>query len=106
MEQHNAQVARAALRISFVRGLLTTASSDDEPKFDYAKSLAARVSDLDAYFLAFATLKDSQPPLIKRVFSRSFMRSDYDGAALRALGAAGLVDPAHAEADPPPVAAP
>lgn len=98
---HKAHVSRAALYVSFVRGLLIAAASDEEPKFDYARSLAAGVSDFDAYFLAFATLKDSQPPLIKRVFSRWLMRSDYDTAALRALAAAGLEDPAHAQpADP------
>lgn len=103
---HNSHVARAALYVSFVRGLLIAASSEDEPKFDYAKSLAAGVSDFDAYFLAFATLRDSQPPLIKRVFSRWFMRSDYDAAALRALRAAGLADPARQQAESPPEARP
>ena len=103
---HKTHVARAALYVSFVRGLLIAASSKDEPKFDHAKSLAAGVSDFDAYFLAFATLRDSQPPLIKRVFSRWFMYSDYDAAALRALRAAGLADPARQQAEIPPEAMP
>jgi hypothetical protein len=103
---HKKHVARAALYVSFVRGLLIAASSDDEPKFDYAKSLAAGVSDFDAYFLAFATLRDSQPPLIKRAFSRWFMRSDYDAAALRALRSAGLTDPSPTQAETSPVATP
>ena len=94
VEHHRVHVSRTSLYVAYVRGMLIAASSADEPSFDRAKHLAAGISEFDAYFLAFATLKDSQPPLIKRVFSRWFMRSDYNAAAVAALRAAGLEDPA------------
>ncbi len=93
VERHSAHVARAMHYVGFVRGLLVVGASKPEPAMAYARSLAAGLSSFDAYFVAFATLRDSQPAWYRRSFSRRFMRSDYEHEALVALREAGLTDP-------------
>lgn len=93
VEKHRLHMRRTALYVSYVRGILIAGSSKEEPSMDHARSLTGGISDFDAYFVAFATLRDSQPPLIKRLFSKAFMRGDYERDALNALRHAGLNDP-------------
>jgi hypothetical protein len=100
VEKHRRHVRRTALYVSYVRGLLIAGSGNDEPAMDHARSLGEGISDFDDYFVAFATLRDSQPALIKRLFSKAFMRNDYERDALAALRHAGLSDPSDDPADP------
>lgn len=92
-ERHRVHMRRTALYVSYVRGLLIAGSSKEDPAMDHARSLRGGISSFDAYFVAFATLRDPQPPLIKRLFSKVFMRGDYEHEALVALRHAGLDDP-------------
>ncbi|WP_132048708.1 hypothetical protein [Curtobacterium sp. PhB136] len=91
--KHRVHMRRTALYVSYVRGLLIAGSGTEVPSMDHARSLGEGISNFDAYFLTFATLRDSQPPLIKRAFSKVFMRGDYERAALMALKHASLNDP-------------
>jgi len=93
VEKHRVHMKRTAVYVSYVRGLLIAGSGKEAPAMDHARSLGDGISKFDAYFVAFATLRDSQPPLIKRVFSKAFMRGDYERDALAALRHAGLNDP-------------
>jgi hypothetical protein len=93
VEKHREHVSRTMTYVGFVRGALVAGSSEPYPAMDYARSFTPGLSSFDAYFVAFATLRDSQPALIKRAFSRAFMRSDYRHDASTALKAAGLDDP-------------
>jgi hypothetical protein len=93
VERHHAHVSRTVHYVGFVRGILVSGSSKLAPSMDYARSLSAGLSCFDSYFVAFATLRDSQPAWYKRSFSRRFMRSDYEHDALMALREAGLPDP-------------
>jgi len=94
VKEHEAHMHRTALYVSYVRGLLIAGSGRDEPAMDHARALGEGISNFDAYFLAFATLRDPQPGLVKRVFSKAFMRGAYESGAMDALRNAGLNDPA------------
>lgn len=93
VKKHRVHMRRTALYVSYVRGLLIAGSGEATPAMDHARSLADGISNFDAYFVTFATLRDSQPLLIKRLFSKAFMRGDYERDALAALRHAGLNDP-------------
>lgn len=88
--KHSSHLGMTIRFVSFLYGAAASEMEKDVPDTGRIRQLGGEVSELDAYFAAHASFRDSQEPWIKRSSSRRFMAKEYREAAEALLERHGL----------------
>lgn len=93
MVSHRQHIARTAVFLGFLRSACVSGVDDPISHADDLKSLVGDLEHFDVYFRVHLGLRDSQEPLLKRLFWRVASENDYAKAAGEVLERRGLPVP-------------
>lgn len=87
---HCEHIAKTATFLGFLRGRCHVAAADPVRRIDELKTVASDLEHFDVYFRVHLGLRDSQEPLIKRVFWRVATQDEFAEKADAVLARHGL----------------
>lgn len=90
---HGEHIAKTATFLGFLRGRCRLSATEPERRVDDLKAVASDLEHFDVYFRVHLGLRDSQEPLLKRLFWRVVTQDDYSDGANAALVRHGLPTP-------------
>jgi len=85
VRRHHVHVGVTAKFIAFLRARIRAELGQVAVSTREIQEVADGFGDLDVYFLAHVTMRDSQEPWIKRAFTKTFLRKDMESQAFALL---------------------
>lgn len=87
---HAEHIAKTAIFLGFLRGRCRRSGADPERHVDELKAAASELEHFDVYFRVHLGLRDTQEPLVKRLFWKAASQGEYAVEADATLTRHGL----------------